>query len=425
MSDIVPTCEKEYICIDLKSFYASVECVERHLDSMMTPLVVADPSRGQGAICLAVSPALKKMGVKNRCRIYEIPKHLQYIIAKPRMRLYMEYSARIYDIYLKYISKDDIHVYSIDECFIDITPYKHLYRKTAKEIALMLLNAVYSSTGIRATVGIGTNLFLAKVALDIVAKHASDYIGYLSEDIFKKTIWYHKPITDIWNIGHGIARRLERMRVFDLHGITLIPEEWLYKEFGINAELLIDHAYGIEPCTMEDIHNYKPRAHSLSNSQILFEDYTYNDAMIVMLEMVDALCLDLVDQELVTNSISLYISYSKDCTRATGGTKKIIEYTNSSRKLLHYFSEYYIQTTSEIFPIRRIGIGFNNLIDDTFETIDFFTDIRSMERERALQKSIIQIRKQYGRNAILKGISYYDKGTALKRNTMIGGHNAE
>ena len=413
------------ICIDLKSFYASVECVERGLDSMTTRLVVADPSRGRGAICLAVSPALKQLGVKNRCRMYEIPSNIDFITAKPRMRLYMEYSARIYDIYLKYISKDDVHVYSVDECFIDITPYLSLYEKTPREMAQMLLDVVYFETGIRATVGIGTNLFLAKVALDITAKKAPDFIGYLDEELFREKIWHHRPITDVWNIGHGIAARLERMRVFDLYGITLIPEDWLYKEFGVNAELIIDHAKGIEPCTIADIKAYHPRTHSLSNSQILFEDYNFCDAKIILYEMVDGLVLDLVDQQLVTNSLSLFVQYSKDITRPTGATRKLKEYTNSAKKIQAYYGSLYDETTLRFFPIRRISIGFGGLIDEVHETIDFFTDIDALERERSLQRAMIAIRRRYGRNAVLKGISYFEKGTALQRNRMVGGHNAE
>ena len=288
---------KVYLCIDLKSFYASVECVERGLDPFTTNLVVADPSRGNGAICLAVSPHLKSIGVKNRCRIFEIPKEIEYITALPRMKKYIEYSADIYSVYLKYISPDDILVYSIDECFIDATSYLKLYNLSARELAKMMIDDVIKTTGICATAGIGSNLFLAKVALDIRAKHAEDFIGYLDIEEFKKYIWLHEPITDIWNIGRGIAKRLEKYGAFNLYDVTQIPEEKLYKEFGVNAEFLIDHAHGIEPCTIEEIHNYKSKNHSLFNNQILFEDYNYNDALLVMKEMVEINVLDLVDKQ--------------------------------------------------------------------------------------------------------------------------------
>ena len=248
--------QKIYLCIDLKSFYASVECVERGLDPLRENLVVADPSRGRGGICLAITPPMKKLGIKNRCRIFEIPDTVKYITAIPRMKLYMEYSAKIYSIYLKYVAAEDIHVYSIDECFFDITHYLPLYRKTGRQMAQMLLDAVFAETGISATVGIGTNLFLAKVALDITAKHAPDRIGILDEAMFREQIWHHRPITDIWNIGKGVAKRLEKHAIFDLYGIAHTDEKVLYKEFGVNAEFLIDHSKGIEPCTIREIKEY-------------------------------------------------------------------------------------------------------------------------------------------------------------------------
>ena len=282
---------RTYLCIDLKSFYASVECVERGLDPFSANLVVADPSRGRGAICLAVSPALKALGVKNRCRIFEIPEKVRYITAMPRMKRYMEYSADIYSVYLRYISPEDIHVYSIDECFFDVTAYLKMYSKSPKEMANMLMDAVMRETGICATAGIGTNMFLAKVALDITAKHAEDHIGYLNEEEFKRQLWHHRPITDIWNVGRGIAARLERYGIYDLYGVAHTDEAKLYKEFGINAEFLIDHANGREPCTIEEIHNYKSKTESMSNNQILFEDYSYDDAYLVLKEMVNLIAL--------------------------------------------------------------------------------------------------------------------------------------
>ncbi len=417
--------DRMYVCIDLKSFYASCECVERGLDSMTTDLVVADPARGNGAICLAVSPSLKSKGVKNRCRLYEIPSGMKYIIAVPRMKLYMEYSAKIYSVYLKYISKDDIHVYSIDECFIDITDYMKIYGLSAKEMAMMLMDKVLKETGIYATAGIGTNLFLAKVALDITAKHSKDRLGYLDKKIFKDKIWHHRPITDIWNVGRGIAARLESHGVYDLAGVSLMSEKTLYKEFGVNAEYLIDHANGEESCTIKDIHNYKSKSSSISNGQILFEDYSFNDAKIVLREMVDMLSLDLVDNNLFTNSISLYVGYSKDVIRSSGGTKKLSEYTNSSKKLVQYFLDYFDSTVKKGYPIRKINIGFNNLSENTGFTIDIMGESEEERREKDLQKTVIAIKKKFGKNAILKGTSLEEKATGQMRNKLIGGHNGE
>lgn len=418
--------QKYYLCIDLKSFYASVEAVERGLDPFTTNLVVADPSRGNGAICLAITPALKALGVKNRCRIFEIPHGVEYITALPRMKLYMEYSANIYATYLKYISKEDIHPYSIDECFFDITSYLKMYKKTPREMAKMLTDAVFEETGICATVGVGTNLFLAKVALDITAKHVDDHIGYLDEETFKKTIWYHRPITDIWNIGRGIANRLEKYGVYDLCGVAHMDEKILYKEFGVNAEFLIDHAHGIEPCTIKEIQEYVPETSSISNGQILFHDYDYDNALLALKEMVDLLSLDLVDKDLVTDSISLRVGYSKDTIKSTGGTMKLQEPTNSARKLVEYFSAYYKKTTNPDYPIRKLNIGFNHLTPSTeYVNLDMFSDYLKDEKELKVRKAMVNIRNKYGKNAILRGMNLYDNATTRARNKLIGGHNGE
>ena len=279
--------ERIYCCIDLKSFFASVECVERGLDPFTTNLVVADPSRGDKSICLAITPAMKALGIRNRCRVYEIPKNVEYITAKPRMKLYMKKSAEVYSVFLQFISKEDIHVYSIDEVFIDLTDYTKIYEKTAQQLAKMLIDRVFSTTGLCATVGIGTNLFLAKIALDITAKSSSDNMGVLDQEQFKRTLWHHRPITDFWNIGKGTAKRLAEYGIFDLYGVSTASEKLLYRLFGVNAELLIDHANGIEPCTIKDIQSYKTKHRSLSNSQILFCDYNYQDAFIIVKEMVE------------------------------------------------------------------------------------------------------------------------------------------
>ena len=417
--------EKYYLCIDLKSFYASVEAVERGLDPFKTNLIVADPSRGNGAICLAITPALKALGIKNRCRVFEIPKNIEYITALPRMKLYMEYSANIYAIYLKYISKEDIHPYSIDECFFDITSYLTLYKKTPNEIAKMLMDAVFKETGVCASAGIGTNLFLAKAALDITAKHADDHIGYLDIDEFKKTVWFHRPITDVWNVGRGIAKRLEKYQIFDLRGVAMIDPKLMYKEFGVNAEYLIDHANGIEPCTIKEIQEFVPETSSISNGQILFDDYNYDDALLALKEMVDVLALDLVDNDLVTNSISLRVGYSKEAIKSTGGTMKLSEYTNSSRKLVDYFTRYFHKTANPNFPIRKLNIGFNHLTQLDYVNLDFFSDYEKDEKELKVQKAMMDIKNKFGKNSILRGMSLMENATTKKRNKLIGGHNGE
>lgn len=303
---------RTYVCIDLKCFYASVECVDRGLDPFAENLVVADPGRTEKTICLAISPALKARGVANRCRVFEIPPGIDYIMARPRMRRYMEVSADIYSVYLRYVSPEDIHPYSIDECFIDATPYLALYRMDARSFAVMLMDAVRAETGICATAGIGTNLFLAKVALDITAKHVEDNIGYLDQAEFERTIQTHRPITDIWNVGPGIARRLAKYGVHDLLGVCQMDEATLYREFGVNAEYLIDHAHGVEPCTMAEIHAYEPGSHSVMSGQVLPCGYRFEDARDVLREMVDQLVLDLAEKHLVADSISLYVGYARE-----------------------------------------------------------------------------------------------------------------
>ncbi len=416
---------KVYCCIDLKSFYASVECVERGLDPFKVNLVVADPERSSGTVCLAITPAMKELGVKNRCRLFQIPKNIKYIIAKPRMKLYMEKSAEIYSIYLKYISPDDIHVYSIDECFIDLTDYVKLYNKTPFELSKMLIDEVYHKTGIPATVGMGTNLFLTKVALDITAKKSPDFMGFLDEEAFRREIWHHRPITDIWNVGPGIAKRLAKYGIHDLFGVTQCPEEILYKEFGINAELLIDHAHGLEPCTIEDIHSYRAKNNSLSRGQVLFSDYNFADGKIILREMVDQLVLEMVDKGLVSDSISLSVGYSDREKKHTGGSVKLRETTNSFKKIMPAFEKLFERTTDKSQTMRKISIGFNNVVDEIYTTYNFLNDYKEEQRENDLQKTVIGIKKKYGKNALLKGTSYQDRATARERNKLIGGHNGE
>lgn len=414
-----------YICVDLKSFYASVECVERGLDPFKTKLVVADKTRGNGTITLAVTPLMKELGVSSRSRIYEIPKNIDYIKAQPRMNLYIKYSADIYGIYLKYIAKEDIHVYSVDEAFMDVTNYTSMYNKTPRQIAKMITDDIFETYGICATAGIGTNLFLTKIALDITAKHVPDHVGYLDEDEFKRLIWHHKPITDIWNIGPGIARRLAKYECYDLYDVAHLDEKILYKEFGINALYLIDHSHGIEPCTIADIKAYKPKTNSLSFGQALFKDTEYEDAKLILKEMVELGVLDLVDKGLVTNLLSINIGYTKNTIRGTGCSMKIPETTDSYKKILPYILDMFIKTTNKNTYIRRIGIGFGNTVSNKYRSVDLFTEIGSDKKEESLQHTILNIKKRYGKNAVLKGMNLQEEGTTIKRNKLVGGHNAE
>ncbi len=415
---------KIYLCIDLKSFYASVECIERNLDPFKINLVVADPARGSGAITLAATPAIKKLGVLSRGRIFEIPKNIEYIIAPPRMKLYMEYSAKIYKIFLKYISSDDIHVYSIDESFLDISPYLSLYNMNPKQIAKMIIDDVYNTTGITATCGIGTNLFLAKIALDISAKHAKDNMGYLNEDLYKQLLWHHKPLTDFWMIGPGTSKRLATLGIYDMYGIAHCPKKILYKLFGINAEYLIDHAWGKEPVEIADIKAYRPKSNLISNSQILFEDYNYKDAYLIMKEMVETNVLSLTEKHLVTNHISLFIGYSKNIISHSRGSHKITVTTNSYKLLLAEFKRLYKRVVNPNYPIRQISISFGNVVNEAYAQYDLFSDIKDIEKEKKVQETLVKIKEKFGKNSVLKGMNYLDKATTRKRNSLIGGHNA-
>ena len=417
---------KTYLCIDLKTFFASVECAERGLDPFTTNLVVADPSRGKGAICLAISPALKALGIKNRCRLFDIPDHIKYITAMPRMKKYMEYSSRIYSIYLRYIAKEDIHPYSIDEMFLDVTNYLKIYKTTAIKMAEALMKKIQDELHICATVGIGTNLFLCKIALDITAKHSKSNIGYLDEEKFKAELWNHQPLSDFWQIASGMEKRLNKLGLFTMRDISNADEEILYKEFGINAEILIDHSNGIEPVTIEHIKNYKNKSHSISQSQILFEDYEPHKARLILKEMVEVLSLQLVDRKLVTNNIGLYVGYSKDSNqKGTGGSMKLTICTNVFSKLLPSFLEIYDSTTNFNCKVRRIGISFGNVLPENYEYFDLFTNPEEVEKERKLAITINSLKKKYGKNSILKAMNLEEGATTRKRNTLIGGHNAE
>lgn len=399
--------------------------MERELNPFAVNLVVADPSRGKGALCLAVSPKMIEQGVHNRCRIFEIPDNISYITAMPRMNLYMQYSADIYGIYLKYISREDIHVYSIDEAFLDVSEYLQMYSVSAKELARMILQDIYATTGITATVGIGTNLYLAKIALDITAKHARDNMGILDEQLYRETLWHHKPVSDFWQVGRGISKRLEKYSVADMYDIAHMDERILYREFGVNAEYLIDHAWGREPTTIKEIKAYKSKSNSLSNSQILFEDYNYEEALLVLKEMVELNVQNLVESHPVTDHIGLYIGYSARNVKATGGSRKLSNVTNSYAYLRNAFIELYRETVNRQELVHMLSISFGNVVDEMYETYDLFTDFNALEKEKKLQLTLLNIKHKFGKNAVIKGMNLLNKATAISRNKLVGGHNAE
>ena len=420
--------QKSFICIDLKSFYASVECVERGLNPFQTNLVVADPTRSQSTICLAITPAMKKLGVKNRCRIHEIPAGIEYITAMPRMQLYIDYSARIYSIYLRYVSKEDIHVYSIDECFMDVTNYLSLYHMTGKEMAVELMDAVMKETGITATAGIGTNLYLAKVAMDIVAKHVEDHIGILNEISYRQQLWDHRPLSDFWRIGSRTEKKLAGYGIHTMGDIaytSVTSEEWLYKMFGIDAELLIDHAWGLESCDIHDIKNYHTEEHSLSNGQVLMRNYSFEEAAVVVREMTDVLVLDLVSKGLITGSVTLWIAYDHRYERPSShGTVRLTSLTNSSSTIMDEVDKLYQKITDRHTGIRRIEICANRVMPEGYLQYDLFTDPATVEKEKNLQQAILDVKKRYGKNAIMRGANLLDCSTYRERNNQIGGHRA-
>ena len=504
---------KTYIAIDLKSFYASVECRERSRDPLTTNLVVADPSRTEKTICLAVSPSLKKYGLSGRARLFEViqkvnaannirklkaPNHvfsgssddstelqknpslkIDYIIAPPRMARYMEYSTKIYNIYLKYIAPEDIHIYSIDEVFIDVTHYLSTYNMTARELAMTMIQDILDTTGITATAGIGTNLYLCKIAMDIVAKHIEPdkngvRIAELDEMSYRRLLWNHRPLTDFWRVGRGYSKKLEKIGLYTMGDIARCSigkptdyynEELLYKLFGINAELLIDHAWGYEPCTMEDVKTYKPETNSISSGQVLHCPYEFDKARLVVKEMTDLMVLDLVDKGLVTNQIVLTIGYDienitdknrsqsykgtvttnyygKKVPKPAHGTTNLPKQTSSTTLITNAVMELYDKIVNKKLPIRRINIVANKLVDEhsvknanKYEQLDLFTDYEILkkqrekenaesEREKRMQNTILDIKKKFGKNAILKGMNLQEGATAKDRNNQIGGHKA-
>ena len=494
-----------YIAIDLKSFYASVECKERGLNPLTTNLVVADKSRTEKTICLAVTPSLKSYGIPGRARLFEViqkvkdinferriyaPNHkfskksyndielkkcpwleLDFIIAEPRMAYYMKYSSDIYNIYLKYLAPEDIYVYSVDEVFCDITNYLKSYKMTSKELATTIIQDILNTTGITATAGIGTNLYLAKVAMDVGAKHVKPNsqgvrIAELDEMSYRKLLWSHRPITDFWRVGKGYSKRLEAKNMYtmgDVARCSIEHEDLLYKLFGINAELLIDHAWGIEPCTLEDIRNYKPSTNSLSLGQVLHCPYDYNKTKLIVKEMTDLLVLDLVEKRLVTNQIVLTIGYDIDNLKESKknqnyngevtvdrygrkvpkhahGTINLVESTSSTKIILEKTMELFERIIDKNLLTRRINVVANNVQSEdkgsnnnSFEQLNLFTEFnqnlnekhqKEIEKERNLQHAIIDIKRKYGKNAILKGMNFEEGGTTISRNSQIGGHRA-
>lgn len=416
---------KIYLCIDLKSFYASVECVERGWDPLTARLVVADPERSEKTICLAVSPALKQMGVPNRCRVFQIPKEIPYKMAPPRMQLYIDYAAEIYGVYLKYIAKEDIQVYSIDEAFLDVTDYLHLYQMTAVELGRKIMQDILDTTKIPAACGVGTNLYLAKVALDILAKHEIDRIAYLDEARYREKLWKHKPLTDFWRVGRGTVERLSNMGICTMEEIAHARESLLYKSFGIDAELLIDHAWGREPVTIADIKAYRPKNTSFSSGQVLPRDYEYEEGVLVVKEMADLLCLDLVDQGLVTSHISLVIGYSNQkCFEPAKGSTTLRSATSSNRRLLSYVEQLYRRIVRPGAYIRRITLTYTGVMTEDYQQFDLFSNPEETEKDVKAQRAAISIKQRYGRNAILKGMNLEESATTIERNGQIGGHKS-
>jgi DNA polymerase V len=507
--DTVKDEQKVYIAIDLKSFYASVECRERGLDPMTTNLVVADGSRTEKTICLAVSPSLKKYGISGRARLFEAVQIIReanqtrrrsapmgrltgksydatalaedpslaidYIVAPPRMAYYMEYSTRIYQVYLKHVSPEDIHVYSIDEVFIDATSYLKSSGKTAYEFTRMLIRDVLNTTGITATAGIGTNLYLCKIAMDIVAKHVEAdedgvRIAALDEESYRRQLWSHRPLTDFWRVGKGYAKTLEahgmltmgdvaRCSMGDVH--SYYNEDLLYKLFGVNAELLIDHAWGWEPCTIAEIKAYRPESNSISSGRVLSVPYDFMKARLIVREMTDLLVLDLVDQGLFTDQIVLTVGYDvenlangytgevttdhygRKIPKHAHGTANLSEHTSSTKEILEATTRLYERIVNPKLLVRRINVTANHVVPEgeipnrgeKGEQMDMFTDYEALERERRSreeslekekrkQKTVIDIKKKYGKNAILRGMNLEEGATAKERNRQIGGHKA-
>ncbi len=414
-----------YACIDMKTFYASVECAERRLNPFETDLVVADPSRGKNALCLAVSPHLKQQGVKNRCRLSDIPAHIRYRIAPPRMQLYIHYAARIYDMYLKFFSKDDIYVYSIDESFIDLTDYLRVYRTDAETLAAGLIRQISERFLIPAAAGVGTNLFLAKVALDLLAKHDRSHVAYLDENVFQQKLGSHRPITDFWQIAAGTAARLARHGVYDMNGVRSLPVDVLFRVFGKDAELLLDHASGRESCRIEDIRNYRPTRQSVSFSQILPKNYSSADARLIVSEMAVYGAEELMRRQLIAKKINLYIGFAIGTQSPQKGSVRMPFATQVGSLILEHAQALYDRLDTSNGNIRQIGISFEDVCAQGCEGYDIFTDFERIERERALQRTAVDIHDRFGKNSLLRGFNLAPGAMQRERNLLIGGHRAD
>ena len=416
--------DRTYFCIDMKSFYASVECAERGLNPFETDLVVADLTRGKNALCLAITPSMKSKGIRNRCRISEIPGSVKYLAAPPRMQLYIDYAADIYALYLNYFAPDDIHVYSIDESFIDVTAYLGVYGLTPRELAKKLMDEIAEKLHIPATAGIGTNLYLAKIALDITAKHAKDHIGCLDEASYRSTLWEHQPITDFWQVASGTQRRLEHNGMRTMRDVANAPPELLYKIFGVNAELLIDHAWGRESCLMEDIKSYKSRSHSVSFSQILPRDYSFEEARTVMGEMVLHGCHLLMKRKVISKRINIFIGYSRDACPSSQQAVKLNSATSVYSLMQPGILEAFDRIARRDVPIRRLGMSFEDVCNESCEGYDLFTDAEAVEKEKRRERAVLELADRYGKNAVLRGTNFLPAATQRERNEMIGGHRA-
>ena len=414
-----------YFCIDQKSFFASVECVERKLDPMSALLVVADAGRSYNTICLAVSVGCKKRGIQNRCRLLEVPKDIGVVVAPPRMQLYIDYAAEIYGVFLKYFAPEDIYVYSIDEAFIYVTPYLKMYQLTPRQLAAKVVADIRSTVGTLSSCGIGSNLYLAKVALDIQAKHSPDFIAELTEESYRQQLWQHRPLTDFWRIGTGTANRLRNHGIVTMQAVAESDQDSLYQLFGVNAELLIDHAWGREPCTIADIKAYKSKSKSLSSTQVLMRDYKTEEGIVVAKEMADQLCLNMAAQHFLTESVSLYIGYSyTQGIPGSGGTASLSMGTNLSSVILPAVDVLYRRVVRQGFAIRQIGVSCPVCPDTGAYQLNLFEDSQKQLRGKALQQALLGIRSKYGKNAILKGINFDPSATGRERNMQIGGHKS-
>ena len=459
---------RTYAAIDLKSFFASVECILRGLDPLKAKLVVADESRTEKTICLAVTPALKAYGIPGRARLFEVNQKvrdvqrrtgekIEFTIAKPQMAKYVEYSTKVYNVYLKYVSAEDIHAYSIDECFLDLTRYLKLYKKTARELVKTIIQDVFATTGITATGGIGTNLYLCKIAMDVMAKHVDAdadgvRIAELDEMSYRKQLWAHRPLTSFWQVGRGIAERLENCRLNagrgiytmgDIARVSVKNPEALYKLFGVNAEILIDHAWGYEPCTIADIKKAKPRNRSTGEGQVLQDPYPFDKARLVVREMVDTVSMTLIAHDLVTNAMVLTVGYDREnvdkgiyhgvtvtdfygrtIPKPAHGTASIGYYTSSQSVMADAVMKLFDRIVDPKLTVRRLNLVAADIVDASHEQYDLFTDVQKQEKEKKRLKAELLIKKRFGKNAIVKGMDLQEGATTIERNGQIGGHRA-